>query len=205
MGTFAKVAAGPRSRRTIDLPLPGARVNLETGAWDGDVVKVDVRPLRPDEHVLVLDRARAFAKKHGVEEPDDGHELYERGKIIHTLAIACIDPESSKEDPKPFFDGGAEQILASEILTPEVLAYLYDQQTAYQDECSPLLKSMSPAEFTASVLLMAGQEQPDFFVSMRPGMRWSFTRSMANQLAGSMTRESLSTSLSDEPQTTTEE
>jgi hypothetical protein len=38
-----------------------------------------------------------------------------------------------------------------------------------------------------------------FFVSSRPGMRWSFTLSMARLLASSMTLASLSTSPS-EPQ-----
>jgi len=196
---YSSIIQGPRLRKTIDLPRPGASVDPETGAWCGPTLKLDVRPLRPDEHDAVIAKARAYAIANGSTDPGEDDELYQRGKMLHTLAIACVDVDSPANDPQPFFDGGVTQLLSSEELTPEVLAYLYEHQQIHQDECSPLLKKQTPAEFAAAVMRTAQGENGDmsFFVSSRPGMRWSFTLSMARLLASSMTLASLSSSPSE--------
>jgi hypothetical protein len=204
MGKYSSIVQGPRARKTIDLPRPGAVVNMETGAWRGPTIKLDVRPLRGDEHDQVLADAKKYAEKLGSTDPTEGEELFERGRLLHTLAIACVDTDSPVDAPQPFFDGGVEQILTADELTPEVLAYLYEHQQLWQDEVSPLVKSMTPAEFATAVVRTASGENGDmsFFVSARPGMRWSFTLSMAKLLAASTLLASLSTSDS-EPQAQT--
>jgi hypothetical protein len=204
MAKYASIVQGPRARKTIELPRPGATFDAETATWKGPTVKLDVRALRGDEHDRVLSDARAYAKKLGAENPVEGDELFERGRIVHTLAIACIDTDSPKDAPAPFFEGGVEEILGADELTPELIAYLYEQQQIHQDEVSPLLKSMSPAEFAVAVMQTAAGENGDmsFFVSSRPGMRWSFTLSMAKLLASSTMLASLSSSGS-EPQPAT--
>jgi hypothetical protein len=204
MGKYSSIVQGPRARKTIDLPRPGAVVNMETGAWRGPTIKLDVRPLRGDEHDQVLADAKKYAEKLGSTDPTEGEELFERGRLLHTLAIACVDTDSPAEAPQAFFDGGVEQILTADELTPEVLAYLYEHQQLWQDEVSPLVKSMTPAEFATAVVRTASGENGDmsFFVSARPGMRWSFTLSMAKLLAASTLLASLSTSDS-EPQVPT--
>lgn len=201
MAKYSSIIQGPRLRKTIALPRPGAWVDPETGAWHGPTIKLDVRPLRADEHDAVIAKAKAYAVERGSKDPGEDDELFARGKMLHTLAIACVDSDSPADAPQAFFDGGVEQLLTSEELTPEVLAYLYEHQQIHQDECSPLLKKQSPAEFAAAVMRTAQGENGDmsFFVSSRPGMRWSFTLSMARLLARSMTLASLSTSPS-EPQ-----
>jgi hypothetical protein len=204
MGKYSSIVQGPRARKTIDLPRPGAVVDMETGAWRGPTIKLDVRPLRGDEHDQVLADAKKYAEKLGATDPIEGEELFERGRLLHTLAIACVDTDSTVDAPQAFFDGGVEQILTADELTPEVLAYLYEHQQLWQDEVSPLVKSMTPAEFATAVVRTASGENGDmsFFVSARPGMRWSFTLSMAKLLAASTLLASLSTSDS-EPQAQT--
>lgn len=193
MPKFSSIVAGPRARKRVVLPLPGAACDGETGKWDGPTVDVDVRTVRADEHDKVLASARRYAIENGVAEPSDGDELFERGRILHTLAIACVDVDSPVDAPAPFFDGGVEQILSSESLTPEVLAYLYEQQAIFQDESSPLMKTQSPVEFTAALMATAEGDM-SFFVYSRPGLRWSFTHTMAKLLAESMKRASRSSS-----------
>jgi hypothetical protein len=199
---FSNVLQGPRARKPIKLPLPGAQVDPETGEWIGPTADLDVRPLREDEYTGVLKEALAFARKNGLTEPGEGDPLYEQGMMIHTLAVTCIDRESPKEDPQPFFDGGWEQIFKSEVISPEVLHYLYNQQQLWQDEVSPLLKTMNQVEFIAAAIKVAGGDQ-SFFVCTRPGMLWSFMHTLAKQLHDSLLRNSVCSKCSEPlPETT---
>lgn len=201
MAKFSEVAQGARARRRIKLPLPGAQVDGETGEWIGPTDELDVRVLREDEYVEVLAKSLAFAKKHGLETPEDGDALYERGKMLHTLLIACVDWESPTDSARPYFDGGWEAIHKSEVMTPEVIGYLYLQQQMFQDEVSPLLADISTPEILAAAVKTAGGNL-SFFVNSRPGAQWSFVRFLASQFIASLATKSPS-SLSSEPQTTT--
>lgn len=198
MAKFSSIIQGPRVRKTVELPLPGATVDRDTGAWVGPTIKLDVRALRGDEHDTVLAESRKYAVSKGLTDPKEGDDLFERGRIIHTLLLACVDVDSPINEPAPFF-ASANEILSSEVLTPEVLAYLYEHQQLWQDEVNPLLKSLSPVEFANAVLSTAEGENGDmsFFVSSRPGMQWSFMLSMAKLLAGSMTLASRSFNTSE--------
>lgn len=210
MATFSEVAGGVRTRRATKLPLPGASLNVETGDWEGPTVPLDLRALNEAEYETVLEEARKFARKRGLESPESGDDLYERGKIVHTLAIACIDRDSPEEDPKPFFDGKLkdgsivpawQQIQQSEILTPEVLGYLYEHQQLLQEDVAPMKKELTPAELMAGALATA-RGNMGFFVGLRPGTRWSFVRILANRFIDSLAPSSPS-STSSEPPTTT--
>ena len=191
MAKFSDVVQGTRARKAIKLPLPGAHVDDETGQWVGPVVELLVRPLREDEYTEVLKVARTFAVKNGLAEPGDGDPLYEQGKMTQTLALACLDIESPDNEAMLFFDGvdsktkeqiGAfAQIQRSEMMSAEVLAYLYQQQQIFQDEVNPLLKTMSPSSFMAAAIKTA-QGDMSFFVNSRPGMQWSFLRTSVCQL-----------------------
>ena len=200
MPSYSSIVQGPRRRKPILLPRPGAVLDMETGAWSGPTIELHVRALRGDEHDQIIADARAYARGLGVGEAADGEDLYERGKMLHTLAVGCVDADSPLDSPAPFFDGGVKQIVSSEELTPEILEYLYEQQQIWQDEVNPLARAMTPAEFANAVARTAMGENGDmsFFVCARPGLRWSFTLSMARLLATSATLKSLSGS----PQTT---
>lgn len=198
MATFGTIVRGPRARHRAVLPLAGAIVNSETGQFEGDVVELDVCGLNPIEKSDVATRARAFAKERGILEPRDGDELYDWGKMLHTLVIACVDKESPEDNPKPFFEGGFEQLHTTKLVGPEHIAFLYEQQQLWQDECSPGLKNMSTEEFLAAVVKTAGGDM-SFFVNARPGMRWSFTRTLAALHLNSLTAKSPSSSPSEPP------
>jgi hypothetical protein len=199
MPKFSDVVAGVRARKPIILPLPGAQVDASTGEWLGPVSPLDVIVLREDQYTdVVLKEALAFARKRGLETPEDGDPLYERGKMVHTLAITCIDRDSPKDNPQAFFDGGWEQIHKSEMMTPEVIGYLYLQQQLWQDEVSPLIKGLTPPEFLAAAIKTAGGDM-SFFVNSRPGVLWSFARTLASQLLSSLTHSSPSSPLSVQP------
>lgn len=202
MAKFSEVAAGVRARRPILLPLPGATVDGETGEWLGPTHPLDIRVLNEGEYEDMLAAALAFAKKKGLGSPEDGDALYERGKMLYTLAVACIDKDSPKENPQSFFDGGVEQIQQSEIMTPEVIGYLYQQQQLMQEEIAPM-KDMSPAEYVAAAIQTA-KGNTAFFVNSRLGTQWNFLRFLASQFVASLAN-SLPSSTSSEPQTSTKQ
>lgn len=200
MAKFSDVATGTKKRQPTLLPLPGAQFDAEKNEWVGPTDPLDLRPLHEEEHLDVLAGALAFARKRGLDKPEDGDDLYEHGKMVHTLALACVDRDSPKDAPAPYFDGGVEQILKSEIMTPEVVGHLYLQQQLLQDEVSPLKKDLTPGEFLAAAITTA-KGNMSFFVNSRPGTLWSFVRTLASQHVASLTRSSPS-SASSEPQAT---
>lgn len=194
MASFGQIAKGTRARKRIQLPMGAAQFDPEIGTWGGgEIVDLDVRPINAVERSLVLERSRAFAKSKGVEDPTDGDELYDQARLLHTLAIACVDKDSPESDPKPFFDGGFEQLHTTELLTTDHIAYLFEQQQLWEDECSPRLKKQTPGQFMATILSIAGGDM-SFFVGARPGMLWSFTRTLAALHANSLTPTSPSSS-----------
>lgn len=197
MPTFGQLAQGTRSRKAIPLGLGRARISPETGAWEtgdgGVLVELDVRPLNPLETSTVIERARAFAVSKGVKDPKDGDELYDDAKILHTLVLACLDHDSPPDAPRPFFEGGFDQLHGTELLLPDHIAYLYEQQQLWQDECSPRFMRQTPGQFMAGVVAAAGGD-PSFFVGARPGMRWDSMRTLAAAYLNLMTLQSPTTS-----------
>lgn len=203
MAKFADLQAGPRARKSIILPLPGAQIDPTTGEWIAPektvLPKLDVRPLREDEYDDVLVAALAEAKKKGTENPEEGDVVYERSKMLHTILLACIDSDSPVEAPEAYFSS-VEQIRKSDLMTPEIIGYLFLQQQLWQDEISPLKKGMTPSEYFSAVMTTA-QGNMSFFVNSRPGSQWTFLRTMASQLVAYLSNSSPSTP-SSEPQPT---
>lgn len=206
MPTFGQLAKGKRARKTIKFGFGGARIDPGTGEWDagdgGTVTTLDVRPINPIDHTLIVERARAFAISKGVVDPKDGDELYENARILHTLVIACVDKDSPEDAPRPFFEGGFEQLHESELLLPDHLGYLYEQQQLWQDTCSPRFTNQTPGQFMAGVMKAAGGDE-SFFVGARPGMRWDFTRTLAAAYLNLTTQKSPTSSDSSTSSTST--
>ncbi len=196
MPTFGQLAKGKRARKTFDFPMPGTKVNFETGGFEGETIKVDVRPLSEPELFEVLDKSRAFAKARGVEQPEEGDPIYDEAIKLHTVALACIDSDSLVDAPAQFFDGGVSQILENDTLQREHIAFLYEQARLWQEECSPTRRNMTRTEYTAALVRTAGGDMTDF-LGMSPGQRWSFMRSMAAEQLILLARKSTSSSPSD--------
>jgi hypothetical protein len=176
MATFSQLAKGRRARKTVTFPLLAAAVAEGTEPRE---LAVDVIVLSGLEDADVMGKARAFAKERGVDDPKDGNPIYDLALWAFTLAIACVDPESPETDPRPFFDGGAEQILASNLLGRDTIAYLYEHQQQWQDEVSPRARTVGPEELLAHVLAVASAEDPTPFFRLAPALRWTLHRSMA--------------------------
>lgn len=195
MGRFKSIVAGPRKRKTITLPFPGARFDPIVGTWEGDTDTLDVRALRPDEYDKVVENAKAFAKTHGSDNPTDGDEHFERGRMLYTLLVSCLDKDSPIDAPVTYFES-LEEIQTSEVLLPETQQYLFQHQRMWQEDISPLRMTMTEDEYLAGII-QAAKGDTDFFLSLRPGTQVSFMRSMANQLHNWKTLESQASSLSE--------
>lgn len=142
MAKFSDIALGPLARRPVEFPLPSGRI-----------VKVDVVPLFGESEASVLKEARAFAQARGIADPKDGDELYELGRWIAVIVRGVIDPESPEDNLKPFFDGGAAQILDERTgLGREWIALLFEAQQAWQDELAPRPKAMNASEYLTAIL-----------------------------------------------------
>lgn len=167
---FSQIIKGTRARKAFPLPMP-----------DGVEYEVALVPLSGSQEMQALADARKVATERGSAEPKAGDALYERALWACTLAAACIDPESPEAAPRPFFDGGVGQIL--DELDRDRIAYLFEAQQAWQDECAPRPGSMTGDEFLSNVLACArsedGAELP--FERWRPVLRRSFVRSLALQ------------------------
>jgi hypothetical protein len=168
MSKFSQIARGTRALKVIDLPLP-----------DGVTAKCAVRPLLGSEEAAILTAARAYAKDRGVDDPRDGNPIYELGFWVHTLVHGCVDADDAAA---PFFDGGVEQILGA--LDRDRIALMFEQQQAWQDECSPRVTSMTGDEYVAHILKIASSaEDADVpFDRWRPALLASFLRTTALQL-----------------------
>lgn len=207
MATFGQIAQGTRARKPIKLGFGRARISSETGEWltdeGGTVTTLDVRPLNPIEYTEVVQRARDFAISKGIPDPHDGEEIYDDAKILHTLVLACIDNESPAIAPRPFFDGGFDQLHGTELLLPDHIAYLYEQQQQWQDECSPRFMKQTPGEFITAVMKTADGDS-SFFVGARRGMQWHFTHTLAAAYRNLLMLRSPSSSDSTTPTKTAE-
>ena len=196
MAKFSSIARGVRARKAVTFPLLGG----------GDATCAVV-PLLAEQEVAVLAQARAFAISKGLTDPKDGQPLYELSKWVHTLVHACVDVDSPLDDPAPFFDGGAAQILhPKEGLDRDRIALLYQEWMAWQDECSPPPGTMTGEEYMRHLLshseVADGAELP--FVRWRPIIQQAFVRTMASQLSVLLGLRSLSGSISPESMTSSE-
>lgn len=167
-----------------DAPEFAERKKAEREAWaaehpgeaEPEPVWVGFRLLTGLEAGAILEGAREYAKGRGIEDPKPGNELYELGKAIHTLAVACVDADAPDE---PFFDGGVQQIQASPELGRDGILALAEQHEAYQDACNAELLKLSPEEVWAAVKELAGPNGLPFCERLRPGLRATLLRSMA--------------------------
>lgn len=173
-----EVLKGTRARKTVLLDVSGEKV------------AVDLRVLATIEYADVLERARAFAKARGVEDPSDGNPLYDFGIQVETLAIAILDSEKPK-DFAPFF-ASSKQILEADVLTRDHIAYLFAHYEVFASEQSPLRGELDKADF---LRLIAKSAEGDFgpFCSLQPATQWASFRSLAVLFLSSPTANSQST------------
>jgi len=153
-------------------------------------VWVGLRVLTGAENSEVLQNAQTYAKARGVDPWNEDHAICTLAKMVFTLLLACVDPDDKSDDPPPFFDD-ADQILNSHHLGRDGIVWLYEAQELWQEQTSPLCPlEIEPEAYFALMLQIAKEDNPDPFVRMRAGLRWTFARSMAVQLLHLLTLKS---------------
>lgn len=165
---FSQIAKGTFARRAIPLQL-------------GDqAVQVDVRPLLFEERGEIARFAREYATSKGVADPNDNDEAYVIGKQAYQAFLGCVDHDSDEKDPKPFFDGGIDDVLKGQPMVSDHIAYLCEQIDLWEDECTPRALKMSNEEFIARTVRIAGGDMTAF-LSLRPGTQQTFVRTLAGR------------------------
>jgi hypothetical protein len=173
MARFAQVAKGGLARQRVEVAL-----------IDGTTWAVDVVPLIGEHEADVLVGARAFAKARGVEEPKAGVELYELGLWVHTLLVACLDPDEPTKAVRAF-DSVEQMLDRTTGLDRDRIAFLFEAQQRHQDACSFRKRGLSMAEYIQAVVEHAvAEEDPAAlpFEQWQPATRRSFVRFLAHQV-----------------------
>ena len=177
---FNQIVKGIRATRQVEFSI-----------W-GEVARCAVRPMTGIEEADVCATARAYAVSKGIATPSERDRVYEIAVMAHTLAIACVDVD----DPAVLYFSSAQEVL--ENLDTDRIAFLYESQKLWEDECSSRCKSMTEAEWATKIVEIVGSaEDADFLSPMRPVMRLSFLRLTVNRLFSSLTVNSAPSTPSD--------
>jgi hypothetical protein len=177
---FAAMKEGVRHREPIELEI------------DGRKVPVDMRKLSVGETTQVLTTALELAKLKKSEDPKPGDPIYDRMKTLATLALALVDHDSPKEDPKPFFDS-PQQIEASGLLSDDVIEFVLARWELWVDQNSMSKRAVTTLEMVKLIASCAGDDALPF-LGLSPAMQWHFVRFMARTLLASQRTSSSSSS-----------
>lgn len=201
---FADVLRGTRAVKVIDFPQDNTRCELladlpelaaqraadraeraaahpeQAAPEDSPAIKVGLRVLSGVEAAEVLQKSRAFAIARGIAAPTEGDRLYDLAIQAHTLALACVDVDSPEKAREPFFDGGPDQILRE--LDVDRIAYIFERQMIWQDECSPSALKLSTKDAYAHITRTVVSSDDLPFSQMSRGLQWTLFRFMGSQL-----------------------
>lgn len=167
MARFAQIQRGTRARRPVEISMGAGEAPL----------RCEVRALSAVEDAEVLEMAAAFAEKRGVKGQLDGNPIYDLGRAVHTLLHACVDQESPADAPVRYF-ASADEILGG--LDRERIAFLYELQQAFQDECAPMPAELPPEEYLNLIFQAEGVPPGGVlpFERLRPATRRNCERFM---------------------------
>lgn len=177
---LADLLAGRRAR---------SPVTVTFGAQD---VTLDVRVLGPDDDLRIASEALAAAKTKGAIDPGPGNDIYDRVERAWTLFLGCVDHDSPEDAPTPFF-ASVDELLGSKLVTRDHIAFLYESQYRWQDECSPRKRKLTMGEYMKVVAEMAAGDMSAFFL-LAPGTQAECARSLARTLVAPQMQASPSTS-----------
>lgn len=94
-------------------------------------VELGVRVLTGAETLNVYEKARVRARQKGVETWKDDDPICSGALMAETVAVSYLD----RADNTPFFRD-ADELLESELIGTDNIAYLHEQFVAWQDRCS---------------------------------------------------------------------
>ena len=193
---LSQLPKGVRAVKAVPFRLANApEPSAEEGAQDPHVHMVGVRVMTGEEIADAYQKAQADAAKRGIKDWLDTHPLCRLHLMAHTLAIACVDADARDE---PFFVS-ADEVMSSPHVGGDNIAYLYEQQQAWQDECSIDAKKYTIEEVIGMLALEAARTENERspFADMRPSSLKSFMRTTAVLWFSSLTANSLTGTISD--------
>lgn len=194
MPKFADVAKGHAARKPIRLPF------LKDAKGEpvfGDLVTL---PGELEGEVNAFARAYSLAKK-GTGLPEDPN--YELGVMAKTVSLALLDADV-QDKSEPMF-ASPEEVLSANELGRDGIAYIYQQQKAWQHEIAPGLEGKSPAEFIAIAAEVSGTQDPSPFCALKPNSQLSFVLFLSNLYCNSQIHKLLSGSTYESAGTSTSE
>lgn len=195
MPRLLDIIKGTRQIRRVEIPLK----NMNR---DGEIVSVFVglRILTGDDYARALEYATKFANNRNAKA-EPGVEAYDYGKAVATVALACVDVDSSPDNPVPFFgtaempslEERANDVLKNPLIGRDTILYLAECQDVWQDECSPQpgVGERTPEEYFKMIAEVVA-EGPLAFLRLSAGSRLKFLLFTANLLLASQTLNSTS-------------
>ncbi len=184
---YSDIKQGTRARQACELPLAGCRLDEATGKWQGDVAKVDIVPLLPEEIARVQSQATAYAKDKGIE-PREGEVAFDIAVALFTVHAATRIAGTDQ----PFFDVPPESLFRAEGIGLDAFVYLFERQQAWQAESSPRPGFVTPEELQAQLERMGagGDDITFFFARLQPAARLICLLTMAKLLVTLQTHKS---------------
>jgi hypothetical protein len=183
MAKFRDIAKGTKAVKPVPFRAANAPLLKPGEEADEHTVMVGVRILNGIETAAVFEQAQSKALAAGVPQWLDTHPLCRLYEMAFTVALSCVDVDSG-DRVEPFFVS-VDEVLSAPELGPDNIAYLYQQQRFWQDECSPRDAPKTPAQLAAWVAEEAARPEnsPDSpFSRFRPSSQQSLVHSMAVQL-----------------------
>lgn len=146
----------------------------------------------------ILERAAKHARDRG-QKPGTGDPVYDFALACELVALAALDPDSTDDAPKLYFDGGVEQVRKR--LDRDRINYLAEQQQEFQASVCPLKRGLSDEEYWLAVTKASEWKEGDAdpFVGWAPSLRLFCMRAMACQLFACLMSKSTGSSTSGEP------
>lgn len=192
------VAKGTWAVKAVPLRLANASQAAQPGQPPSGApvtVQVGVRVLTGDETASVYQKAQELALEKGVPEWKAEHPLCLLYEKACTIALACVDADSDPRKPEPFFAEGVAEVLSSPLIGSDNIVYLHERWEWWQDECSFETAKMTAEEVIAVAMKHAeAPENESPLGRMRPGLRETYTRTLAVALSSLLNPKSLSTS-----------
>jgi len=176
---FSSVVKGTRALREASFP------------FDDKTIKIMLRPLTGLESAQVFADAAEYAREKKANRCESGDPIYDLAVMAYTIVASAVEPGTTDT---PFFDEGVHPLLRD--LGIDTISYLYEQQELWQSECSPYTRNLSAEALYEKVREVAGPGGERSFINMSPGMRWSFTLSLAKHLLASPPLKSSSSTIS---------
>lgn len=144
-----------------------------------------IRCLSPGEELEVDQRAAAFCASEavGVTKYDDVNPACVNARMIYTVAMACVDPDSDRRKPVLFFGDSIEEAAESlrkdpkRCLTIDTIVYLHERYLLWKDKINPQANTVS--DYELQEMCKKAADDADFLALLRPGLRLKFTHTLA--------------------------